>query len=244
MKQHPKSSLKPKAHSERWKAILISVLTVVGVIATIVFLWFGYQTGMLADPEKMQAFFRKIGPIAPIVFMFYQIVQVVIPLIPGGFSVGIGMLMFGLGWGLILNVVPIVVGSMINFYLSKRFGWKIIESVVTANEVSAAKSWTKINKAKFEQMWIFKPLKRILPAKTYRAMLNWLTSDEHFYESLVFVTMLLPGFPADLLCFVFGLMDIKPRRFLIILLITKPINTLLYGWIFATSVTGVFRIIG
>ena len=177
-------------------------------------------------------------------FMFYQIIQVVIPLIPGGFSVGIGMLMFGLGWGLILNVVPIVVGSMINFYLSKRFGWKIIESVVTANEVPAAKAWTKINKTKFEQMWIFKPLKRLLPDKTYRAILNWLTSDEHFYESLVFVTMLLPGFPADLLCFVFGLMDIKPRRFLIILLITKPINTLLYGWIFATSVTGVFRIIG
>lgn len=236
-----KSPLKPRTD---WKVILVAIITLIGTIAVLVLMWFGYKTGMLADPEKMQAFFRNIGPIAPLVFVAYQLIQVVIPLIPGGFSVGIGMLMFGLGWGLLLNSLSIIVGSMINFYLSKRFGWKIIESVVTDKEVAVAKAWTKINKTKFEQMWIFKPFKRFLPSGAYRRMIDWLTSDEHFYESLVFITMLVPGFPADLLCFVFGLMAIKPRRFLVILLITKPINTLLYGWIFATSVTGVFQILG
>lgn len=230
--------------NDKWKAILIAVLTVVGTVAILALIWFGYKTGMLADPEKMQSFFRQIGPIAPLVFVIYQFVQVVIPLIPAGFSVGIGMLMFGLGWGVLLNTVPIIAGSMVNFYLSKRFGWRIIESVVTEKEVTVAKSWTKINKTKFEQMWIFKPLKRLLPPDAYRKMISWLTSKDHFYESLIFITMLVPGFPADLLCFVFGLMDINPRRFLLILLITKPINTLLYGWIFAASVTGVFQLIG
>lgn len=227
-----------------WKVALTLFITVVGTVAVFVLMWFGYKTGMLADPERMQAFFRQIGPVAPLVFVIYQFIQVVVPLIPAGFSVGIGMLMFGLGWGVLLNTVPIIAGSMVNFYLSKRFGWRIIESVVTAKEVAVAKSWTKINRAKFEQMWIFRPLQRILPEITYRKMINWLTSKDHFYESLVFITMLVPGFPADLLCFVFGLMEIKPRRFLIILLITKPINTLLYGWIFAASVTGVFQVIG
>lgn len=227
-----------------WKTWLASAITLVGTVIILVLIWYGHRTGMLADPHKMQTFFRQLGPGAPIVFMLYQIIQVVIPLIPGGLSVGIGMLMFGLGWGLVLNLIPIIVGSMLNFYLSKRFGWRIIESVVTDKEVAVAKSWTKINKTKFKQMWIFKPIKRILPEETYRKMLDWLTSDEHFYESLVFITMLVPGFPADLLCFVYGLMEIKPRRFLIVLLITKPINTLLYGWIFAASVTGVFQIIG
>lgn len=227
-----------------WKVMLVTAITVIGTAAVLVLIWFGYKTGMLADPEKMQSFFRQIGPIAPLVFVIYQFIQVVIPLIPAGFSVGIGMLMFGLSWGVLLNTVPIIAGSMVNFYLSKRFGWRIIESVVTEKEAEVAKSWTKINKTKFEQMWIFKPLKQLLPPTVYRKMINWLTSKDHFYESLIFITMLVPGFPADLLCFVFGLMDINPRRFLLILLITKPINTLLYGWIFAASVTGVFQLIG
>lgn len=244
MKQSNKPLSSNKHHSERWKAIIIAGVTVVGTVALLVLLWFGYRTGMLADPDKMQDFFRRLGPIAPIVFMLYQIIQVVIPLIPGGFSVGIGMLMFGVAWGLILNIIPIIAGSMVNFYLSKRFGWRIIESVVTEKEAEVARSWTKINKTKFKQMWVFRPIKKLLPASTYRKFMNWLTSEAHFYESLVFITMLVPGFPADLLCFVYGLMDINPRRFLIILLITKPINTLLYGWIFAASVTSVFQIIG
>ncbi len=226
-----------------WKLALTIGITVIGTVAVLVLMWFGYKTGMLANPDKMQAFFRQIGPIAPVVFVLYQVLQVIIPLIPAGFSVGIGMLMFGLAWGLILNVIPIIIGSMINFHLSKRFGWVIIESVVSEKEVTIAKSWTKINRAKFEQFWVFRPLRRLLPEKSFNSMMDWLTSDEHFYESIVFITMLLPGFPSDLLCFVFGLMDIKPRRFLIILLITKPINTLIYGWIFAASVTGVFQLI-
>lgn len=230
--------------NDKWKTILIALLTAIGTVAVLVLIWFGYKTGMLANPEKMQSFFRQVGPIAPLVFVLYQLVQVIIPLIPGGFSVGIGFLMFGLGWGLILNLAPIIAGSMVNFYLSKRFGWRIIESVVTEKEVAVAKSWTKINKTRFKQMWIFRPIEKILPLSVYHKFMNWLTSEAHFYESLVFITMLVPGFPADLLCFVYGLMDINPRRFLIILLITKPINTLLYGWIFAASVTGVFQIIG
>lgn len=227
-----------------WKVFLISTITIIGTVALFVLIWFGYQTGMLADPEKMQAFFRNIGPLAPIVFMLYQVIQVVIPLIPGGFSVGIGMLMFGLWWGLILNLIPVIAGSMLNFYLSKKYGWAIIKSVTSDKEYQIAKSWTKINKTKFSQMWIIRLLAKIMPTKTFDKLLDWLTSDEHLHESLVFITMLLPGFPADLLCFVFGLMNIKPRRFLLILLITKPINTLIYGWLFAASVTGVFQLIG
>ena len=226
-----------------WKLILTTVITLIGTIGLGILLWFGYTSGLLSDPSRMQAFFRQLGPAAPIIFMLYQVIQVVIPLIPGGFSVGIGMLMFGLVWGLILNVVPIIAGSMINFYLSKRYGWSVIKSVVSDSELSTAKSWTKIDKQKFSQIWVIKLLERIMPTSVFQKFLDWLTSDEHFYESLVFITMLLPGFPADLLCFVFGLMEIKPRRFLIILLITKPINTLLYGWIFSASVTGVFQLL-
>ncbi|MDO4870567.1 MAG: VTT domain-containing protein [Candidatus Saccharibacteria bacterium] len=226
-----------------WKVILTVTITIIGTIALLVLMWYGWKTGMLADPDKMQAFFRRIGPLAPAVFMLYQIVQVVIPLIPGGFSVGIGMLMFGLWWGLFLNVVPIIIGSMINFYLSKKYGWKVIKAVIPDKEVSVAKSWSKIDKQKFSQFWIFRPLKRHMKPEKFDKMITFLTRDNYFYETVVFFTMLLPGFPADLLCFIYGLMDIQPRRFFVILLITKPLNTLIYGWLFSTSVTGIFQLI-
>lgn len=227
-----------------WKLALTLFITVLGLIALGVLIWFAHKNGMLTDPEKMQAFFRQIGPLAPIVFMLYQIVQVVVPLIPGGFSVGIGMLMFGIWPGLIINIIPIIIGSMINFHLAKKFGWKVIRAVVSEREVAVAKSWTKIDREKFSNFWAFRLLRRRMKPEKFERMIDWLTREGHFYDSVVFFTMVLPGFPADLLCFVYGLMDIAPRRFLILLLLAKPINILIYGWLFATSVTGVFQLIG
>ena len=45
-----KSPLKPRTD---WKVILVAIITLIGTIAVLVLMWFGYKTGMLADPEKM-----------------------------------------------------------------------------------------------------------------------------------------------------------------------------------------------
>lgn len=57
-----------------------------------------------------------------LVFVFIQIVQVVIPIIPGGISCLAGVILFGAGMGFVYNYVGICIGSVIAFLIAKAYG--------------------------------------------------------------------------------------------------------------------------
>ena len=50
-------------------------------------------------------------------FILFQIIQCVIPIIPGGFGCVIGVAVFGPVYGFIYNYISICMGSIINFFL-------------------------------------------------------------------------------------------------------------------------------
>ena len=60
--------------------------------------------------------------LGPIIFMLLQILQVVIPIIPGGISSAAGVLIFGPYLGFVYNYVGISIGSVIIFLLGRRYG--------------------------------------------------------------------------------------------------------------------------
>lgn len=57
-----------------------------------------------------------------IIFLLLQIIQVLIPIIPGGVKTVVGFMAFGPILGFILNYVGIVIGSIILFLLIRRYG--------------------------------------------------------------------------------------------------------------------------
>jgi uncharacterized membrane protein YdjX (TVP38/TMEM64 family) len=59
-----------------------------------------------------------------------QIVQVVIPIIPGGLGCLAGVLIFGPVWGFIYNYIGIVIGSVLNFLFARRYGKPFVQSLV------------------------------------------------------------------------------------------------------------------
>lgn len=65
---------------------------------------------------------KQLGLFGPFVFMIVQIIQVVIPIIPGPVACGLGVMLFGPWFGFIFNYIGSVLGAIIAFLLAKHYG--------------------------------------------------------------------------------------------------------------------------
>lgn len=116
-----------RSHKNAKRAIYAA--TIVGIVIIVAFAIYGFASGIFLDKKALEAFIQKTGAIGPLVFIFIQIIQVVFPLIPGGASCLVGVLLFGPWWGFVCNYVGICVGSIINFFLGRFYGKPFIRSV-------------------------------------------------------------------------------------------------------------------
>lgn len=65
---------------------LINILTIVTTIILILLSIYWYRLGIFTSQEKMKAYLADKQIIGPLIFTLIQIIQVVIPIIPGGVS--------------------------------------------------------------------------------------------------------------------------------------------------------------
>lgn len=64
---------------------LINIATVVCGIIIILLVIYWYRLGIFTDQAKMRAYLANKQIVGPIIFVLIQIVQVVVPIIPGAF---------------------------------------------------------------------------------------------------------------------------------------------------------------
>lgn len=131
---------------------LINYTTIVCGIIIILLVIYWYRLGIFTDQEKMKAYLANKQIIGPIVFVLIQIIQVVIPVIPGGVSLLGGVVFFGAIPGFIYNYIGICIGSIINFFLARYYGRPFILHIVSEKTLDKYMKWTKDQK-KFN--WFF-----------------------------------------------------------------------------------------
>ena len=85
---------------------------------------------------------HHFGIIAPIFFILLQLLQIIIPIIPGGTSCLVGVLSFGPIYGFIYNYIGVVTGSVLAYLLSKKYGLKIIQCFFKEETISVFCSLT------------------------------------------------------------------------------------------------------
>ncbi len=228
---------KPKRSYKTKTAVII--LTILGTGLLVYFLVVAYNMDVLSNPEKLKEVLSKSGYFAPLIYALFQAFQILIPMIPGIASTAYGSVMFGLWYGLLINLLVGIPCMLINFYLAKKYGWVIISKIFGKKQQKTIKKWITLTPDKLNHIWFFKIVHKVISDKNYKKMIVWLSKKNGFYEMLTFITMLLPIFPADLLCYAYGLTDIKERDFFWILVITRPFNILSLGLI-ANGMIGVF----
>lgn len=119
--------------TEEWRSHktakrIIYAATVMGLGVIVAFVIYGFVSGIFLDQDALKTFINNAGVIAPLVFIFTQIVQVVFPVIPGGASCLLGVVLFGPWWGFLYNYIGMCAGSIINFFLGRFYGKPFIQS--------------------------------------------------------------------------------------------------------------------
>lgn len=104
------------------------------------FYW-AYKNQLFTSTEALNQFLSSMGSAAPFGFIVIQIIQTVIPIIPGAITVPMGAIIFGPVYGLFLNVFAIIIGSILNFVLAKKYGQPFVERIIGEKKFARTVSW-------------------------------------------------------------------------------------------------------
>ncbi|WP_430598087.1 TVP38/TMEM64 family protein [Enterococcus sp. AZ177] len=110
---------------------VIYVLPIIGVICFVVLVIYGYSKGIFHSVQSLQAFIKQFGENAVFIFIFLQMVQVIVPILPGGISTVVGMLMFGNIQGLVYSYIGLIIGEIIVYWLARYYGKSFARLILT-----------------------------------------------------------------------------------------------------------------
>ena len=174
---------------------IFKFITFIITIFFVIFIVYAFKLGIYEDKDILVNYIKKLGIGAPIIFIVLQIIQVVIPVIPGGITCLAGVLAFGPVLGFIYNYIALIIGSIIVYYLASKYGIYLIRKL-------------------FKESTINKYIKYI---------------DSKCFKALFLVSIMLPFFPDDLLCYIASISKMKFNDYFIINLLGKPISLLGYS---------------
>lgn len=132
----------------------------IGIVLMAVFCICLWKMGIFSSQENLKTFIAGFGMIGGLVFVLIQIVQVVIPIIPGGVSCLAGVLLFGAGMGFLYNYIGICIGSILAFLIAKAYGRPLLEKMFQPKLIEKYESWTQTKNrfAKLFAVAIFLPV--------------------------------------------------------------------------------------
>lgn len=122
---------------------MMNASTVAGLAACAALVFYGFYTGIFSSQAALEQFLSGFGLWAPLIFVIFQAVQVVIPILPGGIGCVAGVLVFGPIAGFLYNYVGICLGSLAAFLLARRYGKPIIESMFSPKLRAKYLHWTE-----------------------------------------------------------------------------------------------------
>lgn len=119
----------------------LKIISIIGLIITLVYMGYLWKAGILTDQSKMSEYLNKLGTVGVVVFILIQIIQVIIPIIPGGISCVVGVAVFGTVKGLIYNYIGISTGSLIIFFIARKWGKKLLYKLFDEKKIDKYNGW-------------------------------------------------------------------------------------------------------
>lgn len=139
-------------------------LNIISILLLIIFILIGikgYKMGIFTSVTSLRKFLEGYTYLAPLMFMLLQVVQIVIPIIPGGVSTAFGVLMFGAFWGFVYNYISICFGSCLVFLISRYFGKNIMLNIFGEDQLHKYDKW--LNNKKYTKFFALAILFPVAP---------------------------------------------------------------------------------
>lgn len=126
----------------------IGICSALSLVVGIVFAVYAYNRQLFTSQEALQAYIAGFGAMGALVFIAFQAVQVVIPILPGGLGCLAGVLLFGPWTGFLWNYIGICAGSIAAFAIARYCGKPILYAVFSEKTIARYETWTG-NASKF-----------------------------------------------------------------------------------------------
>jgi uncharacterized membrane protein YdjX (TVP38/TMEM64 family) len=138
----------------------IRICSVLSLVVCIAFSVYAYNRHLFTSQAALEAYIAGFGAIGALIFIAFQAVQVVIPILPGGLGCLGGVLLFGPWTGFLYNYIGICAGSIAAFFIARSCGKPILYSLFNEKTIAKYETWTG-NKSKFAKWFaiaIFLPV--------------------------------------------------------------------------------------
>jgi uncharacterized membrane protein YdjX (TVP38/TMEM64 family) len=113
---------------ERRKALLVAAGLVAGM--TLGYFALRQYAPFVFDAAALRAWIRQFGPLAPLVFIVAQTVQVIVAPVPGQVMALVGGYLFGPVAGVVYSMTGVMLGSAIAFSIARRWGRPAVEQMI------------------------------------------------------------------------------------------------------------------
>ncbi len=181
---------------------LTQLISILGILFVIGFCIYGFQTGIFTKIDILQKAIKDLGIMGPLLFIMIQIVQVIVPVIPGGVTLAAGVVLFGPWFGFFYNYVGIITGSIIAFMLARNYGKPFIHNFVSEQTYQKYEGWLE-EKHRFHKLFTTAMFLPGFP-DDFICMLAGLTK----MPWKKFVLLLMLAKPACILAYSFGAITI------------------------------------
>ena len=129
-----------------WKRVATAALLIACLGLGAVF-FKAYMDGKFDSVETLQAYVGGFGALAPLVLTAIQALQVVIPILPGFLGCAVGAVLFGAMGGFWCNYIGISAGSIIAFFLAKKYGTPLVRKMFPGERYKKWADWAAKSKS-------------------------------------------------------------------------------------------------
>lgn len=178
---------------------LMEAATLVGMLLLAILAIIGWQMGIFQSVESFQGFVEKCGLWGILVFVAFQAIQVVIPVLPGSLGCVVGVMAFGPVLGFVYNYVGICLGSLWAFLLARQYGRPFVQKITKPEQFAKYQGWLERGN-RFEKMFALAIFFPVAP-DDFLCFLAGLTS----MTVKKFSAIILLGKPAALIAYSFAL---------------------------------------
>ena len=133
---------------------LVTAITVIGILFMVALAVWAFKKGLFSDRQLMKEFIQSFGIMAPLAFIGLQIIQCIIPIIPGGVAVVVGVYLFGPVQGFFYNYIGIVLGEIGDFLLARYLGVVFVKSMCKEETYNKYSNWMEKNEGKVKKAFI------------------------------------------------------------------------------------------
>lgn len=121
----------------------ITAVSLAGLAACVLLgVWF-WRAGVLTSQQALRGFVGGFGAAGAAVFIVFQAVQVVVPILPGGLGCLAGAVLFGPVRGFIYNYIGICAGSQAAFGIARGCGRPLLVQMFPQKLIDRYDRWAQ-----------------------------------------------------------------------------------------------------